>query len=386
MSASPISELTTDELLGLRMRALGLDLPRDLAPGAPQAATVTDVADRMLALQGQDWRASRWALGLRAPGATVADVHAAFDAGHLVRSWPMRGTVHVVPAADIGWMQEATNARQLAGAPRRREALGMSDAVLDRLVETSVEAMRTAPQTRTTLSEAWTEAGIDWKGNWRYHVIWWLCQTGIAVFGPTADGEEPRLVLAEAWISQPRRLSGDAALAELATRHAAGRGPVRTKDFAWWTGLPVREARRGIALAAEAGRLVPVKLTGSADAAGEFWVTADLLDSAPVGSSREQSIGNWLLLPAFDEHLLGYTLRDPQLDPADFERVLPGRNGMFLATIVRGGRVVGTWRRGTGKHAGPELTAFPWATLDHEALAPAIAHWAHFHGLDVSYA
>src|SRR5690606_15955436 len=98
----------------------------------------------------------------------------------------------------------------------------------------------------------WTEAGIEWQGNWRYHLIWWLCQNGLAVFGPTRGGE-PLLVRADEWIRDPRSLEGDEALAELAARYAEARGPIRERDLAWWTGLTVREARQAIALASESG-------------------------------------------------------------------------------------------------------------------------------------
>jgi hypothetical protein len=373
--------ISTGQLLGLRMRALGLAGEALSPPGrAAGAQRIAAVARRMLAVQGQDWRSSRWALGLRAPGTGLADVHAAFDEGLIVRSWPMRGTIHVVAAQDIGWMQRATNHRVLSGAPKRREYLGMSDAVLDRLVEVSMEALtglaaEGSGLDRDSLAATWTEAGIEWQGNWRYHLIWWLCQNGLAVFGP-ARGGEPLLVRADEWIRDPRSLEGDEALAELAARYAEARGPIRERDLAWWTGLTVREARQAIALASESGRLAPLRLDGAAGAAGALWAHPRLLTTSSVDSASDP----WLMLPAFDEHLLGYTDREAQLDPAHFERIVPGRNGMFLATVVADGRVVGTWRRGTRKPEGLELSALPGERIDVDALAPAATRWSAFHG------
>ena len=66
---------------------------------------VTEVTDRLLALQAQDYAAAKWALGVRAPGTTLADVDAAINSGRIVRSWPMRGTLHFVPAADLCCIQ-----------------------------------------------------------------------------------------------------------------------------------------------------------------------------------------------------------------------------------------------------------------------------------------
>jgi len=375
------------ELLQLRMRALRLTHGAELAGDGQQPATGADrivaTARHMLAVQGQDWRSSRWALGVRAPGTTVDDVSAAFASGAIVRSWPMRSTVHVVAAEDIGWMQQATNRRVLAGAPKRREYLGISESVLSRLVEVSEQVLAGGSgHDRDSLSQAWTDAGIEWHGSWRYHVIWWLCQNGIAVFGPPGPNGEPRLVLAREWIREPRQLRGDDALAELARRYAASRGPVQAQDLAWWTGLGVRDARRSLLLATEAGWLAPLRAEGTKGTA-DFWVDPEVLGAAQDETPSEQ----YLLLPAFDEHLLGYADRGAQLDPEDFTRVMPVRNGIFLATVVRDGRVVGTWKRSALKN--PAIAVTPFAGdgdaggIELASLRAPAAEWAAFHGVEV---
>lgn len=384
MSDTSALGLTSDDLLRLRTSALGLAVAGDDEdPGRRDprdaVARLADTASRLLALQGQDWRSARWALGVRTPGTAVEDVHAAFARGAVVRSWPMRGTLHIVPAEDIGWIQSVTNHRVLPGAVKRRAFLGLDDATLDRLVDVSLEALRGGrSRDRDELAAVWNEAGIETRGNWRYHVIWWLCQNGLAVFGPVSEGGEPRLVSAEEWIEHPRELRGDEALAELAARYAGARGAVTTRDFAWWSGLTAREAKQGLAHAAEAGRLVRVALTDS-EKPVELWAAPSSLERA-AGACQP----DWLLLPAFDEHLLGYQDRAPQLAPEHFDRIVPGRNGMFLATIVRSGRVVGTWKRGTRKGQGLVGTPLPGERIDDglEALQHRAAKWAGFHGFD----
>lgn len=389
--------LSASDLLPLRMRALGLE--RSTEPAArsdldPAAGTrsrfgpaqIAAAARRMLATQGQDWRSARWALGVRAPGTTVADVHGAFAEGLIVRSWPMRGTLHVVAAEDIGWIQGVTGHRVLAGAPARRKTIGLTDQTLDRLVEVSLEALRgSTGLDRDALSAVWTAAGIEWQSGWRYHVIWWLCQNGLATFGPVHDTGEPLLVRTDEWISSPLSITGDEALATLATRYVGARGPVRDRDFSWWTGLTLREARRGLELARESGKLVTAHLD-SADGPA-LWADPDLLGYAePLGSAGTALTPHasahdheWLLLPSFDEHLLGYTDRAPQLPPEHFDRIVPGRNGMFLATVVEGGRVRGTWKRGARVRSGLEVTPFPGERVEAANLATPLAEWHSFH-------
>lgn len=401
--------LTTAEVLRLRLRAQRLCVP--LSSGHPaksgEDATVAsasaalastaaaqsgperiaDVARHILALQGQDWRSSQWALGVRAPGTTRDDVRDAFNHGSIVRSWPMRGTIHVVAAEDIGWMQTLTNRRPLAGAAKRREYLGIDDATLERLVDAAVQALQNGGTlNRDELSQVWTDAGIAWQSNWRYHLIWWLCQNGIAVLGPV-DGDEPRIALAADWISSHRTLTGDDALIEFASRYAAARGPVQVQDLAWWGGLTRTEVKRAFALAAESGRLQQIDVRDDSERTpGDFWCAPELLGQDTGSTPEAPDDPAWLMLPAFDEHLLGYTDRSAQLDPDHFERIVPGRNGMFLATVVHRGRTVGTWKRaGTAKRPAVQVTPLPGVRLGTEdfavGLSAELTRWATFHQL-----
>lgn len=390
--------LSPAELLHLRLHAqlLSDDPPR--ADGQAGPDRIAEVARHMLALQGQEWRSSRWALGVRAPGTTDHDVLRAFDEGKIVRAWPMRGTLHVVPAEDIGWMQRAANHRVLPGAARRREYLGLAETTLDRLMQVTIEALTGGRSLdRNEAAELWSEAGIQWQSNWRYHVLWWMCQNGITAFGPVTASETtapasaaptpattgPRLVLADEWIPRSRDIEGDEALAELAARYTTARGAVTAKDLAWWSGLTVREARQALALATEVGRLTQVAVADaeplSAPAAStraSLWASPAMLDAALASSAPLAP--DWLLLPAFDEHLLGYTERSAQLDPAHFEHIVPGKNGIFLATVVHEGRVVGTWKRGARKAEPIAVTPLPGRAVDEAALAGPTSAWQRF--------
>ncbi len=356
------------------MAALGLTRAVDGGDrGATGADRVTAVGRHMMALQGQDWPAAQWALGVRAPGTMAAHVRSAFDTGRLVRSWPMRGTVHVIPAEDIGWIQRATNHRVLPGAAKRRAQIGLDDESLRRMTDVAVKLLTDGRAvSRETLARTWIDAGIEVRGPWRYHVVWWLSQNGILVQGPAPDGE-PLLVLADEWITAPRALEGEEALAELAYRYVAAHGPVLDRDLAWWTGLSLTEARRGISVAAASGRIVPVDVEASA-----YWAPPELLDGPTNGSVNDDGLQ---LLPGFDEHLLGYADRSAALDPRHFPLLVPGRNGVFRATVVDRGRVVGTWQRSRWADGmGITITPFPGRRLSARRAAPAARRWAEFTG------
>ena len=86
----------------------------------------------MLAMQGQDFPGVKWSVGLRVPGSRVADVEEAFTKGRIVRSWPMRGTLHVTVAEDLQWMLDLHSKRIVDGAVSRRIALELDGRTLER--------------------------------------------------------------------------------------------------------------------------------------------------------------------------------------------------------------------------------------------------------------
>lgn len=287
----------------------------------------------LLAVQAQDYPGARWSLGLRVPGLTEPDVDAALDAGLVLRSWPLRGTLHFVAAEDLHWLLTLGAARVLAGARARHQALGID--------AKTIEAARAAAHDvlgggraldRDALLSAWEARGIQTGGQRGYHLLWTLAQTGTLCFGPVRDGAQ-QVVLVDEWVRAPRRLAREEALGELARRYFTSRGPATLKDFVGWSKLPVTDARTGIAVAGPA--LVAVTI-GDTPA----WAAAAALDAGAAVAA-----GSVLALPGFDEYVLGYQDRSAVLDPAHAGRIVPGGNGVFMPTIVADGRVVGTWRR-----------------------------------------
>ncbi|TFD25838.1 DNA glycosylase AlkZ-like family protein [Cryobacterium lyxosi] len=134
------------DVVRLRLQAQGL-------AGVPLPGAVA-VAERMLAVQAQDYPAAQWALGVRSPGTTLHDVQALISAGEIVRSWPMRGTLHFVPARELGWIQSLTTPRLLAKTRTTNERLGLDPAVLELAREAAIAARTRAAKTQRGLGQA----------------------------------------------------------------------------------------------------------------------------------------------------------------------------------------------------------------------------------------
>jgi hypothetical protein len=318
----------------------------------PHAPTPAEAVQWLTAMQVQDYTSALTSVGLRTHGRLRAEVVAALDTGDIVRSWPMRGTLHLTAAQDLSWMLRLLTPRVIRGSAARRRGLGLDEPQLERARELSIEALSGGRQLRRAdLLASWDRAGLDPGGQRGVHVLRYLAMTGTLVFGPTAAGEQ-LIVLLDEWVPQPRDLERDQALCELAARYFRSHGPATAADLAAWSGLTAGDTRTAITLARPS--LASLNIAG----------TEHLLDPQTperLAAAREHAEGV-LLLPGFDEFLLGYRDRSAQLDPAYADRIVPGGNGIFRPTIVSAGRVVGTWTS-TSRGARQEVTATPFTNF-----------------------
>ncbi len=307
-----------------------------------------DVVRLMTAMQAQDLQAALWAVGVRLPGSGVSGVRAALDTGTIVRSWPMRGTLHLVVPEDLGWMLQLTADRLTKGIAARHRELGITWADVEKCRDLALEHLSSVgPASRTDLFAVFDAAGQPTQGQRGVHILGTLCRHGWLVQGPLA-GNQQLLVAFDQWIPQSRRLERAEAVAEWLLRYFRSHGPATVRDFAWWTQIPLTEVRS--ALEEIRRELVELELDGTG-----YWMspgTAELLDGRVPGG---RSV---LLLPGFDEFLLGYTDRSLVLPPEYANLIVPGGNGVFKKTVVTAGEVIGTWAvEGKGQRAAvvPEL-------------------------------
>lgn len=299
----------------------------------PQS-TATEVVRHFGCTQGQDYPGSTLSIALRTTGRSLQEVRDAYDAGEIVRSWPMRGTLFVVPAEDLGWMLGLTAEKVIRSTQRRRDQLGLDEATLAATERVAREVLAGAGLTRAGLLSAWTQAGLDVNEGRGYHRIFHLALRGVLCQGPT-EGKEQRFVLSEEWIAEPRSLVGVDAVVEWFRRYVTSHGPVPVADFLWWTKLTKRD------LAPVLDDIRPefqiVEVDGD-----EYWMLPELLD---VYADTRRATAAPLLLPGFDELVLGYGDRRAVLTSEEEAAVVPGKNGVFKATVIHRGHGLGTWKR-----------------------------------------
>lgn len=345
--------------------ALGLRLSSLLLRGAP--GSVEEIVSWFGAMQAQDVNSVLWSLGARLPGWTIDDVNAALEKREVLRTWPMRGTVHLVPSEDAHWMLELMGSRQLAGAEKRRAQLGLDQQTAERAVDLLGFALAGGKRlTRAECLATLTEGGVDVTGQRGYHLLWYASQRGVSAIAPQV-GKDQTFVLLDDWVAAPRRPSREEALGLIALRYFRSHGPATRKDFAGWTGLPMADCKAGIEVAGDA--LAAVDVDGV-----EMILSAEVEGGEPTG---------WLALPGFDEYLLGYKDRSLMASPGDLAAIIPGGNGVFQSTLVRDGRVVATWKRVLGPR-GVTVTVFPLVRLPAPDLDRALRPFAAFLGVPLT--
>lgn len=244
-----------------------------------------DVVRWLTALQGQDFPGALWSIGLRSPGSTRADVEAAFNSGELVRSCPLRGTLHVTAAEDLGWILSLTAERMAKGQATRHRQLEITTPDLGQVRGLALALLEQSGEkvTREELMAAFERAGQPTKAQRGYHFLFMLCLEGTLVQGPIdsgGTGNTQFYVGSEQWITNPRTLAREEALAELALRYFRSHGPATVKDFQWWSKLTLKDINAGLAQAG--GQLESINCNGT-----EYWLapeTAELLGGSVPGA------------------------------------------------------------------------------------------------------
>ncbi|TCO46529.1 winged helix DNA-binding domain-containing protein [Actinocrispum wychmicini] len=317
-------------VLARRMHAQGL--------GGHATDVLTAVA-AAAGLQAQDTAACRLSVRPRTSGLTAEDVTKACADGTVVRTWLMRGTLHMVAAKDVHWMVSFFGPSLVRGQRRRRAELGLTDDICARALPALQDILPGNALSRSSIVEQLNRRGIevDPKGQAPAHMMFYAATHGLICRGPELARDEPSYVLLDEWVTD--RFTPDDPLQELGRRYHQAFGPASAEDFAFWAGIPLGQARK-----------------------------VEPTDSDTVQHGLR-------LLPAFDTYVLGYKNR-PVAE--EFAKRVNAGGGMIRPTIVVDGRIAGTWRRRSG-----DIEIEPFEQLDRTALEVEVADLSRFVGGDL---
>src|SRR3989475_6750934 len=322
-----------------------------LADRAP-ASRLAQVAGDMGGVQAQLLSAAQISLWARTHGLRLADVdNAMWRDRTLVKSWCIRGTLHLIPSQDFAVFLRGSSrrdARWVAWMARAK----IPTAAVDRLVG----AMRKAldrPRTRPEIAERISaslglkivqKSGRGWgnpatAAGFRIGrtvfsldgVIFLACIRGQACFGPSRDGEAT-FVRPEKWLPPWDDLPPQKAELELLRRYLRAHGPATLQDFLIWIGLRAADARDVWA------RLEPEMAAVEVDGQTGWGLREDL----PVLTRAKLDASVTRLLPSFDSFLLGQKDHRHLVEGAHHSRVYRPQ-GWLSPVVLVDGRVAAVW-------------------------------------------
>ena len=309
---------------------------------ARASAGVVDIVRDIAAVQAQDSVAELLAVRVRAEGVTANNVEAArAEERSVVRTWAMRGTLHLLPSEDVRWILRLVGPTMVRKFQRRHQELGLTPQVYDRAMEVLKRALSEhGALTRRQIAEHWAEHGLPSEGQGVPHLLCRASLEGLICFGPTVGGKATH-VLPDSWLDNGSDVADPGA--ELARRYVAAYAPTTPEDYGTWSGLPVKEVRS--AFESIRDELLKVDVDGT-----PMWIPqthGGLLDKAMSDESPAIK-----MLGGFDPYLLGYRTRDLGVGPELLKRVHPG-GGIIRPIILIDGRAVATWAR---KRTGQKLS------------------------------
>jgi hypothetical protein len=345
-----------------------MDIPRIRLASQHLSGGTFDTAEEVVrwmgAMQAQDYGQALWAIASRMKHGTIADVEKAIADHKILRTWPMRGTIHFIPAEDTDWMLKLTGVRMLAADGRRQRQLDITPDIIATCADLLKKKLKGGKRlSRPEIMELLESNGISTAAQRGYHILYALALSGMICMGPLA-GKQQTFVLLDEWVPKPRQLTADEGLGTFAKRYIQSHGPATVRDFATWTKLTLTESRKAFSLAEG----VESKTINGI----EYWVSANV--SAPKAAKA-------YLLAAFDEYFIGYKDRDAVIDPAHKDKVVPGGNGVFKPTLIVDGQIAGVWQKTIKKDTVEiKITPFWPLEIDIGALQKAAEPFASFIG------
>lgn len=295
--------------------------------------TPGEVVKWLGAVQAQDYLGALWAVGSRLNKVKESEVEQSLANKTIVRTWPMRGTLHFVAPEDAKWMLQLLTPRVISRAASVHRNAGLDKKVFDKSRKVLIKALQGKAMVRSEVYQVLEDAKIATSETRGLHILGVLAQEGLVCFGPRM-GKQQSFVLFDEWITNSKMLNGDEALAELTQRYFTSHGPATVHDFVWWSGLTVAKAKRGL-------ELVKTKFVSETVGDQTYWMNNNII--------LKTKAPDVYLLSSFDEYLVGYKDRSAALANLHSRKVF-SINGIFSPVVIINGKIVATWKKSFNKN------------------------------------
>ena len=283
----------------------------------------------LVAVQAQEFAYARWSLAQRSGDPPDGAVVRAFNKGRILRTHILRPTWHFVAPRDLRWLMRLSGPRVIAANARRCNELGLDAKTLAKTNDIVADAVADMPLTRRALAAVLERRGISPDGQ-RMPYILMRAELDMIVCSGPLDGKQHTYASFDARVPTAKELTRDEALGRLAKRYYASRGPATVKDFAWWSGLPMSDARRAAEIA---GRSVKQSVVD-----GRTYLFVDEPKNART------SLPQIDLVHCYDESIIAYGESRDVLRTVRARFAVPATVNGYTHVILRDGTLLGHWR------------------------------------------
>ena len=306
------------------------------------AGSMLAVVSRLCGLHAQVMSSAEFTVWARVEGLDRRAVQRAlWEDRTLVKTWAMRGTLHLLPAAELPLWQAAlsTNRRYLKPALWQKY-FGITIQELDCLTEAVAVALEGRVMTREELArEVARLTGSATFGAKLAQSSWGTILrpaafTGRLCFGPSL-GQRVRFTRPDTWLAAiAPPVDPQIAPPTVTRRFLAAYGPATHHDLArWWNGGSVSTARQWIASLGEEASPVEV------DGAQAWMLAADAREASELPPARSVR-----MLPGFDQYVVAASCHAERLLPGDLRHRIYRPQGWIAPVLLVNGRMEGVWR------------------------------------------
>ena len=297
----------------------------------PQFKTPPEVVSHMGAMQAQEYRIMRWAVGMRTTKPSHEAFKEAYDSGRIIRLHLMRGTWQLVTAEDY-WHFITLCAPKAIAVTKGWMSSNKISIPDEELFPVREILAQTADDkgcaTKEDFVQALAEKDISMDDHRLSYHIRMAEFSGTLCSGDLLPMKATYALSTEKVGLRPAQIDRDEVLMRFTRKYFQSRQPATLEDFVWWSGLNVNDCRKGIELLGDTIHLERYK-------GRDFYLTDDCRTR---GFRKEQ----FLLIPPYDEYLIGYKSRDIVLPPEHRHRA-HNNSGIFQPIIARDGIICGNW-------------------------------------------
>jgi hypothetical protein len=321
----------------------------------------------LAAMQAQDFTMAKWAIGLRLPGLTESDIDNSFNEAIILRTHILRPTWHFITPHDIRWMLKISAPRVHAFNSFMYRSLELDKKILTRACGIITKSLIGKNfKNRNELKEVLKLSKISGNTLRYAYIIMYAELEGLITSGPRI-GKQFTYALLDERASESIKLDYEESIAELTRRYFTSRGPASIKDFIWWSGLTVKDAKAGIEVLSSDFKKTMIE--------GTEYIHPEI--KIPENINKLQKT---FLMPDYDEYGISYKDRSGLKNPKVSADKIKANSTDYSHWLVIDGFISGTWNRiQKSKQVTAETALFtPITAAQKHALNKAVEKYCRF--------